>query len=353
MTRHVDRLIDVAGNRCAEGLRVLEDTARLLLDDAGNARCAKEIRHRLRAAVTMGVLGARDAAGDVGIGVQAAGEGERASLASVVRANAARVQESARSLEELAKLVRLPGLASAAAEARYAAYDLERDLLSRLPAWQLWRDRLFVLVDARLCRDPAQVAAAAARGGAGVVQLRAKALSPRAYLALAREVQAAARGAGALFCVNDHVAVAAAIEADLLHIGQDDLPVAEARRVVGPLTAIGVSAHSLEQARAAVAEGADYLGLGPMFATPTKPAEPARGPALLDAVAPWLRIPSYAIGGLDAARIGELGARIPHGVAVAGAVCRAPDPEAATAELRRALAAFPPAPSSASLPAGR
>jgi thiamine-phosphate pyrophosphorylase len=191
-------------------------------------------------------------------------------------------------------------------------------------------------VDAALCADPVAVAAAAARGGAGAVQLRAKALGVRAYRELAARVQAAVAGQ-ALFIVNDHVAVARILDAEAVHIGQDDLLLPDARQVVGPRCAIGVSAHTVEQALAAQAAGADYLGLGPMHATATKPHEPERGPQLLDAVRGFLTRPSYAIGGLDADRIRALRGRIPHGVAVAGAICRAADPERAAAELRQAL----------------
>lgn len=197
--------------------------------------------------------------------------------------------------------------------------------------------RLYVLVDTALCANPLAVAAAAARGGAGIVQLRAKALGVRAYRDLFAVVQTAVRAHGALACVNDHVAIAALLGADAVHVGQDDLVVADVRALVGARCRIGVSAHMPEQARAAQDAGADYVGLGPMFATSTKPHEPQRGPELLDAVRPWLRIPGYAIGGLDAARLAALKPRLTHGAAVAGAVCRADDPEAATRALTQLL----------------
>jgi thiamine-phosphate pyrophosphorylase len=278
-------------------------------------------------------VAARDAADDVGAAITAPGEMERARLSDLVRANAARAQEALRTLEEAAKL---DGRGSAAAEleaARYACYRIETGLLASLPAWRLWGIRLYVLVDPALCADPVAVAGAAARGGAGVVQLRAKHLDVRAYRELAARVQEATRAGGALFAVNDHAAVARVLGADLLHLGQDDLDPADARAVVGPLCALGVSAHTPAQAAAAQAGGADYLGLGPMYATTTKPHEPEQGPGLLDAVRPFLDRPSYAIGGLDAARLAALASRLPHGAAISAAICRAADPERAAAEL--------------------
>lgn len=337
MSRGVLRLIDANGNRAAEGLRVLEDVARFILDDAVLAELAKGQRHALRLAVPAAAVAARDTAGDVGTEIGVPGEMERARLVDLVRANAARVQEALRAGEEAAKLAGLPACAAALEAARYAGYRLETGLLARLPAWRFHQIRLYALIDTALTERPVEVAAAVARGGAGAVQLRAKQLSPRAYRELAARVQDAVRDAGALFVVNDQVAVARALGADAVHVGQDDLALADVRAVAGPALAIGVSAHTPEQAREALNAGADYLGLGPMYATATKPHEPERGPQLLDGVRMLLEgsgsRPSYAIGGLDAVRIAALRPRLPHGVAVAGALCRAADPERAAAEL--------------------
>lgn len=330
--RSVYRILDANGNRAAEGLRALEEVARFLLDDLPLAERLKVLRQDLRRAMPAVVVADRDTPGDVGVAYQA-GASLRTGLVAHLRANAARVQEALRATEEAARLGGLGAVAAAAERGRYAAYGIESALLSRCVAWRLWQVRLYVLVDAALCPDPVRVAAAAARGGAGAVQLRAKALDQRAYADLAMRVQEAVHASGTFFVINDHVAIAAALGADAVHVGQDDLGVGLVRSAVGPLCAIGVSCHTPDQVAAAQSAGADYLGLGPMFATTTKPHEPCRGPDLLDAVRGDLRLPSYAIGGLDAARIGALGQRIPHGVAVAGCVCRAADPEAATRAL--------------------
>ena len=117
-------------------------------------------------------------------------------------------------------------------------------MLARLPAWRLHQIRLYALVDTSLTDDPVRVAAAVARGGAGAVQLRAKNMEQRAYRDLALRVQDVVRAAGALFVVNDQVAVARAIAADGVHVGQDDLSLTDARAVVGPGCALGISAHT-------------------------------------------------------------------------------------------------------------
>jgi thiamine-phosphate pyrophosphorylase len=328
------RCLDANANRAAEGLRALEEVARFLLDDGVLAGQLKELRHRVRAAIPAQAVAARDTSGDVGTAGTTA---TRPALVDLVRANAARAQEALRAGEEFARIAGLGPAAAALEQARYGAYQAELRLLARLPAWRLWEVRLYALVDTALTDRPAAVAAAVVRGGAGAVQLRAKGLAIREYRELAARVADAVRGAGGLFVVNDHVAVAALVAADGVHVGQDDLAPADARAVAGALCAVGVSCHTPEQAAAAQAAGADYLGLGPMHATATKPHEPERGPELLDAVRAGLRVPSFAIGGLDRGRITALLPRLPHGVAVAGALCRAADPERAAGELRDLL----------------
>ncbi len=335
MTRSVGRLLDANANRAAEGLRVLEDTARFLLDDGRVAAGLKELRHAVRQLVPPSAVASRDAGKDQGAAAPNP-DAARPTLVALLRANAARAQEALRAIEEVSRLD-APARAAEAERLRYRVYALESAALARLPAWQLNRVRLYALVDAALCADAPAVAAACARGGAGAVQLRAKGIDARAYRALALRVQQAAHAHGALFVVNDHVALARALEADGVHIGQDDLALADARAVVGPCCAIGVSAHTPEQARAAQDGGADYVGLGPMFPTATKPHEPCRGTGLLDAVKPWISIPSFAIGGLDLARVTELRARLPHGVAIGAALCRAPDPAAEAERIHHLL----------------
>ncbi len=329
------RLVDANANRAAEGLRVLEDLCRFELAAPGRGAEAKELRHLVRGAVPPEAVGRRDTPGDAGTAVTAADEGVRRDVVALVRANAARVGESLRALEEAAKLT--GGPAELLEGLRYRLYTLESTILADLPAWRLREIRLYVLIDTACCDDPPGVAAAAARGGAGVVQLRAKDLDVPAYRDLACRVRDAV-GDAAMFAVNDHVALAPALDAPVVHVGQRDPAVADARLAVGAGRAIGVSTHSREELLTAQAGGADYVGVGPMFATDTKAHEPARGPALLAALADDLVVPSYALGGLDEDRVRDLRPRLPHGVAVAGAVCRAGDPEGVCRRLCELLA---------------
>lgn len=185
--------------------------------------------------------------------------------------------------------------------------------------------------------------------GVDVVQLRDKTLEAREEIAVAEVFADAARRHGALFCVNDRADVAFAVRPDVLHLGQDDLPVAAARAILGDEVVIGLSTHDRAQVDAARhAEGVDYFCVGPTWPTPTKPGRPAAGPALLRYAAgspapgagppaaasarPW-----FAIGGIDARTLAEVLAAGARRVVVVRAVTEADDPAAATRELVRRL----------------
>jgi thiamine-phosphate pyrophosphorylase len=185
------------------------------------------------------------------------------------------------------------------------------------------------------------LAAAAARGGAGVVQLRHKTLARGELLALARRVREVLSGGGALFIVNDHVDIALLSAADGVHLGPDDISIASARRVAGDRLLIGASASSPEAARAAIAAGADYLGCGPAFATPIKTSKQVIGPEGVAAIAASVgsAVPVFAIGGIDETNVNQIVAAGLRRACVIRAVAGAPDPEQAARRLRAMLTA--------------
>jgi thiamine-phosphate pyrophosphorylase len=189
-------------------------------------------------------------------------------------------------------------------------------------------------------RDLAELAAAAIRGGADVIQLRDKAGSAARLIEEARRLLPLARAAGIPLIINDRVEAAEAVGADGVHLGQDDGSIEEARRLLGPERLIGRSTHSLEQALAAERDGADYIGLGPIFPTPTKPGYGSVGTALIQEVMRRVQVPVVCIGGIDATTLRavlEAGAAC---VAVVRAACGAEDPERAARELKRTLTQF-------------
>jgi thiamine-phosphate diphosphorylase len=199
-------------------------------------------------------------------------------------------------------------------------------------------DRLRLIVvtdpDCGAGRDVAGVVRAALRGGAPAIQLRMKDASAREMAEMARALLVHTRAAGALLFINDRVDVALAVEADGAHVGQDDLPVAAARRIVPPGFLLGVSAETAELALAAQADGADYVGAGPVYATGSKAdAGDAVGVGRIAEVAAAVRIPVVGIGGITIANAPPVIAAGAAGIAVISAVMRAEDPEAAVRAL--------------------
>jgi thiamine-phosphate pyrophosphorylase len=185
------------------------------------------------------------------------------------------------------------------------------------------------------------ITAAAVRGRADIVQLRHKTLARGELLDLARRIRTITAKAGVLFVVNDHADIALLSEADGVHLGPDDLTIVSARRVAGDRLLIGASASSPEAARAAIADGADYLGCGPAFVTPIKTEKKVIGPEGVAAIAAAAgsAVPVFAIGGIDETNIGQLIAAGLRRVCVIRAVAGAADPEEATRRLRAMLMA--------------
>jgi thiamine-phosphate pyrophosphorylase len=194
--------------------------------------------------------------------------------------------------------------------------------------------RLYLVCDAR----PRAFLDAALRGGVDVIQLRDKALGDRELVAAARAFRAAAGAAGALFVLNDRPELVAACAADGVHIGQDDGSVSEARAIVGPERIVGRSTHAPEQGAAAAADpDVDYLAVGPVHATPTKPGRPAAGLAYVEWAAANVSKPWFAIGGLAPENVGDVIARGASRIVVVRAIADAADPEAAARALRARL----------------
>ena len=188
-------------------------------------------------------------------------------------------------------------------------------------------------------RDPVALAAALLQGGARLVQLRLKQASSRELTAVAAEIAPLARAAGAVFIVNDRADVARLVDADGVHVGADDLSVAAARRVLGPGRVVGVSTHAVDEAIAAEAAGADYVAVGPVYATTSKAgALPARGLDLVRAVRTALRCPVVAIGGITAHTAAAVLAAGADAVAMIGELVRAHDPALAVREVLARLA---------------
>ena len=200
---------------------------------------------------------------------------------------------------------------------------------------------LYVILDRSATggRDLEEILEATIAGGCRLIQLREKEWPSGRLLPLAERLRERCRRAGVTFIVNDRVDLALAVGADGVHLGQDDLPVRAARPLLRPGMMLGRSTHSVAQAREAQAEGADYVAVGSMFPTQTKPDFELVGPDLVRAVRSSIKAPLIGIGGITRENVAQVIGAGADGVAVISAVCGAPDPAAATREFLAAISA--------------
>lgn len=383
--------IDANLNRAREGLRVLEDAARFVLQDHDSTSSLKQLRHQLVAteqqllhSVPM-LHQCRNTESDVGTSLSTESEMCRAGLNDLVTANARRVQEALRSLEEFGKTVDSE-FAAAIKQFRYRIYTLEQQLIAGCQVLELDDQicgdqavqaasfgsnrppvagdgvldeaslnrceqnlrnqrrerlldaRLYVLITEQHCQLPWEhVVDAALRGGADVIQLREKHLSDEELIRRARWIASACSETGALFILNDRADLALAAGADGVHLGQEDGCASHARAVLDASQLIGVSTHQTSEITQACIAGADYLGVGPVFCSTTKSFQHFPGLAFVEQAAEHADRPWFAIGGIQRSNLETL---LRHGakrIAVSSAVIGAADPEQAARELHSLL----------------
>lgn len=338
----VFRIIDAAANRTREGLRVIEDFVRFALNDSHFCRRLKEHRHELCSLLAQlpadELLASRDTLCDVGTTIGTESEYHRKSPIDVVRAAFKRVQEALRTVEEYGKVID-PNLAARFEQLRYQLYTTEKAVLRSSSARNQLRDsRLYLLVTADRCRlDFETVVKQALHAGVGVIQLREKILADRELIRRARQLRQWTREAGALLIINDRPDLAVLSEADGVHVGQTELSVADARSIVGSDRLVGVSTHSIEQARQAELDGADYLGVGPTFPGQTKSFTQFPGLNFVSQAAREISLPWFAIGGIDNQNVAQVAASGATRIAVSGAVCESPCPAEAIDHLISSL----------------
>ena len=336
------RVLDAAANRAREGLRVIEDWARFALDDAHLTERLKQIRHEL-ASVLAGVpwqqrLAARETQADVGTAITTHWETSRTGPADVLTASFLRLEESLRSLEEFGKILD-PAIGALIEQLRYRTYTLQRACdATRVGLERLAKARLYVLLDGQSGVDEfRRMAKVLVDAGVDILQLRDKRLADRYLVDRARCLRRLTQGTATLVIINDRPDLAALAHADGVHVGQEELSVKDVRSIVGPDALIGVSAHSIEQARQAVLDGANYLGVGPTFPSSTKHFTSFPGLELLRAVAGEIRLPAFAIGGITRENLDQVKSAGLRRIAVRGAVLGSEDPIRAVKEIAAEL----------------
>ncbi len=336
------RAIDANLNRSREALRVLDDYCRFVLDDRVLTEELKTLRHELaeaaRRIAARTLLASRDTLHDVGTGIGTTAEYTRKTTVDVAAANLKRLQESLRSLEEFGKIIG-PEFGRAIESIRYRTYTLERAILIGAAARErLAQAKLYLLLTGSQCVASLDwTIAEAAAGGVNVVQLREKQLPDRELLERAKNVRRWTRKVGVLFIVNDRPDIARSVEADGVHLGQDDLPVAVVRRIVGPDALIGVSTHTPEQVRQAVLDGADYLGVGPAFPSNTKSFDRFPGLEFIREATTLTTLPAFVLGGITPNTIGQAIAAGARRVAVSAAIATVDEPQIVARQLAFAL----------------
>jgi len=338
------RIVDANLNRASEGLRLLEDIARFILDDSTLTQQFKNLRHNLAEETELlgtKLLAHRDAEHDVGASMESAGYGRASKqperdLPSVIMANAKRAEESLRTIEELAKLPQIsPVLHSVKFEQlRFALYILEQQLMSRV----LRQDKikrltgLYVILDRQILagRNEPEVAKQVIQGGVKVIQLRDKQGSKAELLPIAQKIKALCSKSDTLFIINDYLDLVLAVDADGLHIGQRDLPLPIIRRELPVDKVVGCSVNTVAQAVKAQNEGADYIAVGSMFPTTTKRDATVVGVDRLKQIRQAVSSPLVAIGGINENNISQVMAAGASSVAVISAVLSKEDIKGAT-----------------------
>lgn len=338
------RILDVNFNRAVEGLRVVEEYLRFDAEDPYRTELYKQLRHDLVAALTSipesQRYSARDTESDIGTGISVSAEYVRHSTLDVAIASQSRIEQALRCLEEYSKPID-PSVAQTVEQLRYRAYTLGRTLATVHRGGQLLADaRLYVLVDGRASESEfSNLVNDLITAGASVIQLRDKRLGDRVLTERARALRQLTRGTPCLFMVNDRPDIARLADADGVHVGQDELTVKDARTILGPDKLIGVSTHTIDQARQAVLDGANYIGCGPTFPSGTKAFDEFPGTGFLREVAGEIVLPAFAIGGINERNLDEVLATGIRRVAIAGAICDSSEPAKVCRRLAERLAA--------------
>ncbi len=323
----VYRILDANLDRAREGLRIIEEWCRFGLNSAQLAAECKQMRQELATWHSSEIRASRNTPGDPGTELTHPQEEQRSSIQHLLQANLCRVEEALRVLEEYGKLYNLD-MSSALKQMRYRVYTLESNLLAYRRHQLLMRSHLYLVT------SPSEhlfsIVEAALQGGLTLLQYRDKTADDTVRLGNAHKLRQLCHHYGALFIMNDRVDLTLAVDADGVHLGQQDIPIALARQLLGPQRLIGRSTTNPEEMQQAIAEGADYIGVGPVYETPTKAGKPAAGftyvrYALENSTVPW-----FAIGGIDTNNLNEVLKNGAQRVAVVRAIVEAEQPTLVT-----------------------
>jgi thiamine-phosphate pyrophosphorylase len=331
------RILDANLDRAREGLRIIEEWCRFGLGDRSLAAECKNLRQELASWHSAEIRLARDTVNDVGTELSHPQEERRQSLEDLLQANFCRVQEALRVLEEYGKLDR-PQMALACKQMRYRVYTIESKLTVPLRHQQLQNALLYLVTSME--EDLLETIETSLQNGLTLVQYRDKEGNDTRRWENTLKIKQLCQEYGALFIVNDRVDLALAVDADGVHLGQQDVPISIARELLGKQKIIGRSTTNKIEMQQAIAEGADYIGVGPVYETPTKAGKAPAGLEYVTYAAANSPIPWFAIGGIDTENLKEVLGAGAERVAVVRAITQADRPAVVTqyfiSQLKRA-----------------
>ena len=330
----VEQLIDANLDRAREGIRVVEEWCRFAIQDENLVITLKDFRHQLANHHDFSYKSARCTSNDKGIGLTHPFQRDRYSPEELVSANCARVQEALRVIEEFARNPD-PSLAKTASKIRYKLYEIEVDILKKIYESQrkkrLQDCNLYLLTEPQTNLKERVIKSL--KAGIKMVQYRNKEGCDKERYQQAKEISLACRDFEALFIVNDRIDIAIAVNADGVHLGDKDLPTKTARELLGKDKIIGRSTHSISEIQKAEKEGCDYLAIGPVNSTTSKPLASPIGLEVLKEASITTNLPLFAIGSINQKNIEEVLANGIKRCAVISAIMHAKDSFEATKKL--------------------
>ncbi|GBF80046.1 thiamine phosphate synthase [Aphanothece sacrum] len=326
----IPRILDANLDRAREGLRIIEEWCRFGLENSQLAEECKQMRQEIAHWHTSDLRLARDTPNDPGTELSHPQEEKRNSIDQLLQANLCRIQEALRVLEEYGKLYH-PQMGLTFKQIRYQVYTLESNLLQSYRLQKLKESPLYLVTSPH--DNLFSIVEKALQGGLNLVQYRDKNTDDIIKLETAKILCQLCHKYEALFIMNDRVDIALAVNADGVHLGQQDIPIALARQIIGPNRIIGRSTTNEQEMAKAITEGADYIGVGPVYSTPTKAGKKAAGLTYVNYATNTAKITWFAIGGIDTININEVINAGAKQIAVVRAIMEAENPTIITKKL--------------------
>ncbi|MGP0129366.1 MAG: thiamine phosphate synthase [cyanobacterium endosymbiont of Rhopalodia musculus] len=328
------RILDANLDRAREGLRIIEEWCRFGLENNRLAEECKQMRQEVARWHSHEIRIARDTLNDPGTILSHPQEETRRSIEHLLQSNLCRIQEALRVLEEYGKLYQVE-MGIAFKKIRYQVYILESNLLTHNRYQKLKKSPLYLVTSKS--KNLLSVVESALKEGVTLVQYRDKNTDDIFRLKTAKDICQLCHDYNSLFIMNDRVDLALAVNADGVHLGQQDIPISLARQILGPNRIVGRSTTNPQEMDQAITQGADYIGVGPVYATPTKPGKIPAGLDYVDYARKHSPIPWFAIGGIDQENINEVIIAGAKQVAIVRAIMEADNPAAVTQELLKKL----------------